>query len=70
MTGRISVLVSVLVRMNKALWSVHTVCLRDTGTRTRKNGLYDIMQNVSHYTGTGTPLFPIVLVPVTVPVLE
>ena len=26
------------------------------------------MQNVSHYTGTGTPLFPIVLFPVPVPV--
>ena len=31
-----------------------------------KNGLYDTMQNVSHYTGSGTPLFPIVLVPVLV----
>lgn len=40
----------------------------DTGTGTGKNGLYDIMQNVSHYTGTGTLLFPIVLVPVPVPV--
>ena len=36
------------------LWSIHTVCLRDTRTGTGKNGLYDIMQNVSHYTGTGT----------------
>ena len=25
-----------------------------SGTGTGKNGLYDIMQNVSHYTGTGT----------------
>ena len=24
-----------------------------SGTGTGKNGLYDIMQNISHYTGTG-----------------
>ena len=34
-----------------------------------RTGLCDIMQNVSHYTGTGTPLFPIVLFPVPVKVL-
>ena len=33
----------------------------------KKNGLHNIMQNISHYTATGTPLFPIVLV--TVPVM-
>ena len=50
------------------LWSVHIVRLRTPEPGLEKNGLYDIMQNISHYTGTGTLLFPIVLVPVPVPV--
>ena len=33
---------------------VFTLAWSGTGTGTGKNGLYDIMQNVSHYTGTGT----------------
>ena len=44
-----------------------TLAYSGTGTGDRKkNGLYEIVQNVSHYTGTGTPLFPIVLIPVLV----
>ena len=33
---------------------VFTLAVSRTGTGTGKNGLYDIMQNVSHYTRTGT----------------
>ena len=45
-----------------------TLAYSGTGTGDRKNGLYEIIQNISHYTGTGTrtPLFPIVLIPVPV----
>ena len=37
------------VRNIEALWCIQTGLLRH-----RKIGLYDIMQNISHYTGTGT----------------
>ena len=46
--------------------SVNKPLLRDQNRGPEKNGLYGIIQNVSHYTGTGTPLFPIVLMPVPV----
>ena len=48
------------------------VCSHCLSPGAGKNGLYDIMQNVSHYTGTGTPLSPILLfsVPGQVPVPE
>ena len=49
---------------------VYSHCLSpEHRNRDRKNGLYEIMQNISHYTGTGTPLFPIVLFTVPVQVL-
>ena len=51
----------------QGLWSNHTRLLWDRN-QDGKNGLHEIIQNVSHYTGTGTPLFPIVLVPVLMPV--
>ena len=33
-------------RSDLQLWSIHTVCLQNTGTGTRKNRLYGIMQNI------------------------
>ena len=60
-----------IVRYTDVSLMVYSHCL-SPGQRNRdqKNGLYDIMQIVSHYTATGTPLFSMVLVPIPVPVPE
>ena len=47
-----------------SLWRYHNGLFTLSVSGTGKNGLYDIMQDVSHYTGTRTPLFLFVLVSV------